>query len=47
MALVQEGDSTQMDIDQLKALEKLLPDSDTVRGERGGRRGEGGEIGLR
>ena len=44
MALVKEGDSTQMDIDQLKALEKLIPDSDTVRGE-GGEEREGGREG--
>ena len=41
--IVKEGDSTQMDIDQLRALEKLLPDSDTVREtERERERGGGG-----
>ena len=27
---MREGDTQQMDLDQLKALEKLLPDSGTV-----------------
>ena len=34
VTIVTGGDSTQMDIDQLKALEKLLPDSDTVSDTR-------------
>ncbi|CAI8013171.1 FH2 domain-containing protein 1 [Geodia barretti] len=45
VALVQEGDSTQMDIDQLKALEKLLPDSDTVEMLKGFS-GDSSKLGL-